>query len=120
MAMVRYKPDPGAPPALSAATIARLDAMTPEDIERNAETDPDNPPLTAEELESLKIARGVQAVRNAIGLSQAAFAETYCIPLARVRDWEQGRVRPDATARAYLTAIRYEPKTVASAMRRSA
>ena len=36
---------------------ARLRAMTEEEIERNAADDPDNPPLTSEELARLELVR---------------------------------------------------------------
>ena len=43
MAIVRYRLDLANPPQMSIETAARLDAMTPEDVQRNAEDDPDNP-----------------------------------------------------------------------------
>lgn len=49
--------DPAKPPRLSAATKRRLDAMTPEKIQANAESDRDNPPMTAEELAAIRAAR---------------------------------------------------------------
>ena len=108
--------DPADPPTLSPETVARLDAMTPEEIERNAETDPDNPPLTDAELDALRLARTVQEVRHARGMNQAEFAQAYHIGLARLRDWEQGRRRPDSAALAYLETIRREPDAVARAL----
>lgn len=54
---VRLTLDPADPPILSAATAARLDAMTPEEVEANALDDPDNPPLTADELDRMEAAR---------------------------------------------------------------
>ena len=47
----------------------------------------------------------VRAIREALGLSQNAFASTYRIPLATLKGWEQGRRQPDATASAYLSVI---------------
>ena len=63
----------------------------------------------------MAIAREVQAIRKARGMSQAVFAETYSIAVSRLRDWEQGRFRPDAMARAYLNTIRFEPDAVSRA-----
>ena len=37
-------------------------------------------------------------------------------PIATLRDWEQGRSRPDTSARAYLTVIEREPKAVERAL----
>jgi putative transcriptional regulator len=39
-----------------------------------------------------------------------AFADTYRIPVATLRDWEQGRSRPDGPARALITAIERDPQ----------
>ena len=67
MGTVRYKLDLNKPPELSAETLARLNALTPEEIEENARNDPDNPPLTDEELNQVRVARFVQAVRRGVG-----------------------------------------------------
>ena len=40
-------------------------------------------------------------------------AERYGIPLGTLRDSEQGRAEPDATARTYLKVIKADPKKVA-------
>ena len=44
----------------SADERARLDAMTDEEVERIAESDPDNPPLTNEQLASAVFARAAR------------------------------------------------------------
>lgn len=41
-------------PLVSRTDWARVDAMTEEEVEANALSDPHNPPLTAEELQRLK------------------------------------------------------------------
>jgi uncharacterized DUF497 family protein len=48
------------PPKLTPEERARLEAMTEEEIERNAESDPDNPPLTDEQLDRMVFARDVR------------------------------------------------------------
>ncbi len=73
MAIVSFNPDPNNPPQLSAED-ARLDAMTPEEIEENARTDPDNPPLTEDELDRMVSARRVRKARHSTGLTQAEFS----------------------------------------------
>jgi putative transcriptional regulator len=55
--MRRFILDPKNPPRLSKAERGRLDAMTDEEITAAAESDPDNPPLTDEELERVRLAR---------------------------------------------------------------
>jgi putative transcriptional regulator len=105
-----------APTKLSPQERARLDAMTDEEIERNALADSDNPPMTDDELTRAAFARTVRRAREKSGLSQAQFAERYQINLGRLRDWEQGRSQPDSVAVAYVTVIGYDPKTVERAL----
>lgn len=59
----------------------------------------------------------VRAIRKALGLNQAAFAASYGFGLPRLRDWEQGRSRPDSAARAYLLVISRETEAVNRALR---
>lgn len=98
---------------------ARLDVMTDEEIGRNAESDPDNPPWTDEQLERAVAARTVRLARQRTGLSQAAFAETFQINAARLKDWEQGRHKPDSAALAYIRVIAHDPEMVRRVLARS-
>jgi putative transcriptional regulator len=59
----------------------------------------------------------VKALRRKLGLSQDQFALDYGFTPARVRDWEQGRSKPDGAVRAYLRVIEREPEAVARALR---
>ena len=95
---------------------ARLDALSDEEIERLASEDPDNPPLTDQQLSRMVAARSVRRVREGLGLTQGKFAEQYRINPARLRDWEQGRSTPDSAALAYLRVIEREPEAVARAL----
>lgn len=92
--------------------------------------------LIAAAEEALAIARGkadpstyrvhipaeidTRAIRTKLKLTQKQFSERYHIPLATLRDWEQGRRVPDAPARALIKAIREEPVVVRRALARSA
>ena len=58
----------------------------------------------------------VKALRRKLRLSQDEFARRYGFTPARVRDWEQGRSRPDGAVRAYLLVIDREPEAVARAL----
>jgi putative transcriptional regulator len=58
----------------------------------------------------------VRAIRKALGLKQSEFASRYGFGLARLRDWEQGRSRPDSAARAYLLVIEREHEAVERAL----
>jgi putative transcriptional regulator len=57
-----------------------------------------------------------RAIREALGLSQHAFATAYRIPLATLKGWEQGRRQPDATASAYLSVIARLPQQAREAL----
>ena len=92
---------------------ARVDAMTEEEVMANALSDPDNPPLTPERLARMKNTPLVAVMRRALRLTQEEFSERYRIPLGTLRDWEQHRSEPDATAMAYLKAIQGAPDLIA-------
>jgi putative transcriptional regulator len=115
--MRRFTLDPDNLPTMSKKARARPDSMTDEEITAAAEADPDNPPLTDEELIRVRLARRVQAVRGRTGLSQRQFAEAYRINVARLRDLEQGRTQPDSALLAYLAVIEREPEAVERALR---
>lgn len=80
------------------------------DILAAARTDPDNPPLTTRTLSRMKRLPRVRTLRRALGLTQEEFARVYHIPLGTLRDWEQGRTRPDQAACAYLMIIARAPE----------
>lgn len=58
----------------------------------------------------------VRAIRNSLGLTQAEFALRFGFPLDTVRNWEQARRSPPASARALLTIIDREPEAVKRAL----
>src|ERR1700675_1440434 len=47
----------------------------------------------------------VKKIREGLGFTQSEFAAKFGFSLARIRDWEQHRSRPDAAMRAYLMTI---------------
>jgi putative transcriptional regulator len=106
----RLQLDPGNPPKLGPAQVARLDAMTEEGIMAAALADPDAQPLTEEDLSRMKRVSRVKTIRHAAELTQEEFSKRYRIPLGTLRDWEQGRSEPAPTAEAYLMLIAYDPK----------
>ncbi|MFK7867356.1 MAG: helix-turn-helix domain-containing protein [Alphaproteobacteria bacterium] len=77
--------------------------------------DPDTP-LTDDEFEKGRAAYLAYSTRKATGLSQSAFAAKYGIPVATLRDWEQGRRRPDKTVQSYLRVIQKIPDEAANAL----
>jgi putative transcriptional regulator len=61
----------------------------------------------------------VRAMRKRLGLSQAAFATKFGFQPATLRNWEQGRTRPDGPARVLLAVIARHPDAVEEALRRA-
>lgn len=58
----------------------------------------------------------VPGLRAKLGLSQARFARAFGLDVATVAAWEQGRRRPDRTARILLAVIAQEPEAVRRAL----
>jgi len=83
--------------------------MTDEDVMAAALSDPDAQPMTQEALARMRRAPDVKALRARLDMTQEQFAHAYRLPLGTVRDWEQGRTRPDAPALALLAVIEREP-----------
>lgn len=105
-------------PLTSRTDWARVDAMTEEEVEANALSDPDNPPWTAEELQRLKPLSNTKAIRTRLHLTQEQFALRFHLPLGTVRDWELGRREPDTAAKNFLRVIEHDPQTVIEALKR--
>jgi putative transcriptional regulator len=95
---------------------AALAAMTEEEIEANALSDPDNPPLTDEELAQMHRVVSLRKIRTRLNLTQEQFAEQFHLPLGTIRDWEQGKKYPDSAARALLRVIERNPEAVIEAL----
>jgi putative transcriptional regulator len=112
MAIVRYTLDLDNPSPLTykqRAQLANLALLTEDEINAAALSDPDNPPLTDEELALMVSSRAVRLARKATDLSQAEFAKTYQFTLGRLRDLEQGRTQADSAILAYLRLIERDP-----------
>lgn len=54
----------------------------------------------------------IAKVRTRMGLSQTQFAMKFGFPPATLRNWEQGRSRPDAPTRVFLAVIAKHPESV--------
>jgi putative transcriptional regulator len=93
-----------------------FDAMTEAERHAAAMADPDARPMTDAEWARARRVPQVKIIRRAFKLSQEEFAANFRIPLATLRDWEEGRVEPDAAARAYLQVIASEPEMVRKAL----
>ena len=62
----------------------------------------------------------VKAIRSKLGKSQSEFAMMIGVSVATLRNWEQGRRRPEGPALALLRVASAEPKAVARALRGAA
>jgi putative transcriptional regulator len=70
-------------------------------------------PLTDDDFKRMRRVPRVATMRRSMRLTQEEFALRFAIPLGTLRDWEQGRTEPDATAKAYLKVIAAAPEAVA-------
>jgi putative transcriptional regulator len=89
-----------------------LRPVTPAAVEAAARADRDTQSLTAEDLRRMKRTPRAKITRRTLALTQEEFALHYHIPLGTLRDWEQGRARPDRPTQAYLKIIACEPERV--------
>lgn len=60
----------------------------------------------------------VKEVRDATAMTQEIFARTFHLPVGTVRDWEQGRRRPDSGSVTLLRMIGAAPKDVEAILSR--
>ena len=61
----------------------------------------------------------VRAIRRKLGLSQSEFAAKFGFQPATLKNWEQGRTRPDGPARVLLAVIARHPDAVEDALRKA-
>ncbi len=115
---MRIMPDGSTKPLEKGKTDwKRLRNMTEEEITAAALSDPDNPPLTKDELKRFRPVRpDVKHIREKLSMTQKEFASHFLLSLAAVRDWEQGRSNPDHAARALLLIVDKLPKQAMKAL----
>ena len=95
------------------ADRAKVAAVTEEDIRRHAIEDGQEPDAT---LEGFGLAVSPQALRRRLGMTQEEFAKALRIPLATLRNWEQGRVGLDPAVRSLLTIVARDPEAAFAAL----
>lgn len=88
----------------------RLQALTDEEILAAALTDPDNPPLTDEELASFRRPALARRIRLALHMGRDTFSRAYGIPLETLAAWERHEAEPSPVEMAYLRLIEREPE----------
>lgn len=106
--------------AMAAIDWDRVDAMTDADLANQIAANPDAAPDLADA--SPKAVRpvhppggiNVRGIRAKLGLTQEAFAARYGFAVGTLRDWEQGRTRPEPATCTLLLVIERDPDLVAS------
>jgi putative transcriptional regulator len=111
---VEVLPDGGTRPSEDPTQWERARALTDAEVEAAARADPDAQPVTGGS--PTRMVPRARTIRRALGLSQEEFATRFHIPLATLRDWEQGRSDPDQTAQAYMRAIAGDAAAVQRAL----
>jgi len=61
----------------------------------------------------------VKSIRARMGKSQTEFAMMIGVSVGTLRNWEQGRRRPEGPARALLVVAQAKPKAVEEALKRA-
>lgn len=117
--VVQIMPDGSTRPMEDKTDYTRVAAMTEEEADANARSDPDNPPMTDEELARFRRVPDPKKIRRRLGMTQIEFAGEFEIPLGTLRDWEQRVREPDSAARSYLRVIDANPEAVRAALRAS-
>lgn len=100
----------------SPSASLQADPLSDDEIEAGMATDPDAAPDTSH-LAMIPDPRGI---RERLAMTQQAFAGLLGIPLGTLRNWEQGRTRPDPAAVALFRILDTEPKAALRALRRRA
>ncbi len=92
----------------------KITSTSEEDIARHMREDNEDPnAVLGAFVEDLPPAQ----IRERIGMTQVEFAEALSIPVATLRNWEQGRVRIDPAARALFRILSRDPKRALGALK---
>ena len=105
--------DPGNPTTFPEGRVdqTRLEATTDEDIREQIRRD---------EADAMQeTGRYVRTIRARVGMSQRDFAHATGVSVDTLRNWEQGRRYPTATARALLKVLDRSPEAALAALRGS-
>lgn len=97
---------------MTAEDWRRLEAMTDEEIIAAALKDPDNPPLTDEQLARFRRPALSMRIRHKLHMGRETFSTAYGIPVETLRAWERHEVGPTEVELTYLRLIEREPELV--------
>ena len=93
----------------------QVHATPEEDIRRHMIEDGEDPDAAIDWSKARTVV-GAATVRQKLKLSQTEFATLINVPVASVRNWEQGRARPDAAAQSLLLVLWREPEAAMRAL----
>ena len=96
------------------ADLARIDATTEAEVREHMRADGYDPDEAIKEDDIISPA----SIRKRLGMTQRVFADAIHVPVATLRNWEQGRTLMDPSARALMTILAAEPKAALRALRR--
>ena len=100
--VVEIRPDGTEAPIEAGCDWSRVDATTEEEIKAQ---------IAEDDTEAMRDAAAyARGVRERVGLSQTAFARRIGVPVATVRNWEQGKRSPRGPARALLRLLHVRPE----------
>ena len=95
------------------ADLAKVAATREADIAKHMREDGEDPDaVLGPMIEDVPPAH----IREQIGMTQVEFAKTLRIPVATLRNWEQGRVRIDPAARALFRILSRDPERALKAL----
>jgi len=89
----------------------RIAATSEDEIRRQRIEDDEDPDAPVEGF-----APSAKTLRLQHGMTQEQFAAALHIPVATLRNWEQGRVAPDPAAQSLLTVFAKNPRAVLDAL----
>lgn len=87
-------------------------SKTEDEVWENALSDPDNTPLSTEEIERLAKPNQFRDVRQRMNLTVFQIAERFGIPISTALAWETGIAQPDAGALVLPRIIEQDPDAV--------
>ena len=91
---------------------AKIDATTEADIRRQMREDGQD----ESDFTDFVLVVPPQVLRKRLRMTQSEFARALRIPLATLRNWEQGRVLPDPAARSLLSIVAKNPRAALRAL----
>lgn len=91
---------------------AKIAATTEEDIRRHAVEDGQDPDQSLDGFVA-----STRSIRARLGMTQEQFASALRVPVATLRNWEQGRVALDPAVVSLLTIVARHPTLALNALR---